>query len=49
MYTLGQKVRIVVAAVDKLTRTVDFVLAEEEEPSDEAEQNQEKQNADMPE
>ena len=49
VYTLGQKVRVVVAAVDKLTRTVDFVLAEEEETSDEAEQNQEQQNADMPE
>lgn len=47
VYTLGQKVRVVVAAVDKLTRTVDFVLAEEEETSDEAEQNQEEQNADM--
>lgn len=49
VYTLGQKVRVVVAAVDKLTRTVDFVLEEEAEPSDEAEQNQEEQNADMPE
>ena len=49
VYTLGQKVRVVVAAVDKLTRTVDFVLTEEEEPSDEAEQDQEEQNTDMPE
>lgn len=49
VYTLGQKVRIIVASVDKLTRTVDFVLADEEESSDLAENKKKEQVADIPE